>query len=95
MQAPVDYPIDDPARNDAFSVDELIYAAQLDRQVNEEPDPEEMVRVARAGFRSVHDNTASDKPAIQSFAAVAQSLLASERAGAASEALSRWSRAIR
>lgn len=96
MQAPVDYPIDDAARTAQFSMDELMYAALLDREsAPVSTEAESAVPQNLLHFDIEPDKAVELKTVPQPLAAIAQTLLAGERANAAAGALSRWTRANR
>jgi len=96
MQAPVDYPIDDAARTAQFSMDELKYAALLDRESAPIPTGvEPTVPQNLLHFDVEPDKAAEQKFVPQPLAAIAQTLLAGERTNTAAGVLSRWTRANR
>lgn len=96
MQTPVDYPIDDAARTAQFSMDELMYAALLDRMsspmaTESQPDPAHNLLQFDVEPAPQLEQTRVPQP----LATIAQTLLAGERASAAAGVLSRWTRASR
>ena len=96
MQAPVDYPIDDAARTAHFSMDELMYATMLDRMSAQmAPELQEFVPQPMPVFKIEPDDAIENKSIPQPLAAIAQTLLAGERANAAAGVLSRWARVNR
>ena len=102
MQAPVDYPIVDSARNVQSTQDELTYAALLDRMASSQPVTQEMILQARLGIEMAQAIPDTPKPQVFSApappAAMAQSLLAgvvAQRHQNATNVFSRWTRAIR
>ena len=96
MQAPVDYPIDDAARTEHFSMDELMYATMLDRMSAQmAPELQEIPRQPMPVFKIEPANPVESKSIPQPLAAIAHTLLAGERANAAAGVLSRWARVNR
>ena len=86
MKAPVDYPLNDEARTAEFSVDELMYAAFLDRQAASQPSavptPASPALIADLQMDEsgpvVKIEPAVESASQRSFAALAQSLLAAQ-----------------
>lgn len=97
MQAPVDYPIDDAARTAQFSIDELMYAALLDRESTSMPVKAEPTTVPQnlLYFDVEPDKAAKRKTVPPPLTAIAQTLLAGERANAAAGVFSRLTRTNR
>lgn len=102
MQAPVDYPINDPALDAQCSEGKLTYAALLDRMESSEPVTPEMILQARLGIEMAQAIPEAPKPKTipvpGPLAVITQSLLAGQtthQRADVSAVFSRWTRAIR
>lgn len=93
MQVPVDYPLDDAARTAQFSIDELMYAVHLDRMSDPSTTESQHTPLQeRLRFNVEPNEPTTQTPVPQPLAAIAQTLLAGERAHAAASAFSRLKR---
>lgn len=97
MQAPVDYPIKDEARNAQFSIDELSYSALLDRMENKSNQRDNKRPITGQAKKTDSISAAQLAvplltPLLKPLAAARQSILASNSDVANVGVFSRWSR---